>query len=259
MEWGQRLLPACCLPTSSQLSRCTVPHCSGTCRHLVSFLGSSFLVNTGFTRRTHPCFLFFFFFLHGCTWITVLWGFLQLYFLFNNTCSNQYWLVWLCAFITDDEMLNHPSQGLATDTVRKQEGGWNEKKENDIILCLCNTYFRVSAYTGSNSPLTLVCTGITFTFFTKLFLRSSWKGSWSHSPFCWLCYALPTILVLTLQGGYWSLHVMTMWSQKIHNCQYNCAYKWCAKWMQSICATFKNQNPASSEQKSVVMWKWIWQ
>ena len=117
--------------------------------------------------------------------------------------------------------------------------------------------FSISAYTGSNSPLTLVCTSITFTCFTKLLLRFSWKGNQSHSPFCWLCYALPAILVLTLQGGYWSLHVITMWSQKIDICQRNCTSKWCAKWMQNICATFKNQNPTSSEQKSVVMWKWV--
>lgn len=91
--------------------------------------------------------------------------------------------------------------------------------------------FSISAYTGCNYPLMLVCTSITLTCFIKLLLRFSWKGSQSHSPFCWLYYSLPAILVLTLQSGYLSLNVITMWSQNPHIYHYNCASKWWAKWM----------------------------
>lgn len=108
------------------------------------------------------------------------------------------------------------------------------KNENDITVGLCN----VSVYTRSNSPLILVCTKLLLYQDTpKIYL---WKGKQSHSPPCWLYYALPAILVLTLQGRYCSLHVITMWSQKIHICQNNCAPKWCAKWMWSMGVAFKN-------------------
>lgn len=141
VEWGQCLLPACCLLGPSQ----PLP---GMCKCLASFLASFFLVNTGFTRRTHPCgFWLCFFLLCDCTWIAVL---VFSEFLSNNTCSNQYWRLCLCAFVMDDEMLNHPSWWTTTGKVRKQgflhsffnynyKVEWKEEV-NGIMLCLRKMY-----------------------------------------------------------------------------------------------------------------------
>lgn len=128
-------------------------------------------------------------------------------------------------------MLNHPSWWSATDIVRKQDFlhiffyyiyrvEWRKGKWQHTLPV--QHIFSISAYTGCNYPLMLVCTSITLTCFIKLLLRFSWKGSQSHSPFCWLYYSLPAILVLTLQSGYLSLNVITMWSQNPHIYHYNC-------------------------------------
>lgn len=99
--------------------------------------------------------------LSGCTWITVLWQFFfLLHFLFNNRCSNQYWLLWLCACVAENEMLYHPFWWSMANTESYEKTGLpphcsirstgkNEKSK-------MSSYFAYNRYSKSMFTLSLI-------------------------------------------------------------------------------------------------------